>query len=56
LGCLTLREEYTLRVSEDNIWTQGKKLVGGWGGLHNEELHNLYASSNIIGVIESRRM
>jgi hypothetical protein len=24
--------------------------------LHNEELHNLYASPNIIGVIKSRRM
>jgi hypothetical protein len=27
-----------------------------WRRLHNEELHNLYASSNIIRVIKSRRM
>jgi len=29
---------------------------GGWRRLHNEELHNLYASPNIIRVILSRRM
>jgi hypothetical protein len=29
---------------------------GGWRRLHNEELHNLYASPNIIKVFKSRRM
>jgi hypothetical protein len=33
-----------------------KEVVGGWRRLHNEELHNLYASTNIIRVIKSRRM
>jgi hypothetical protein len=33
-----------------------EEVVGGWRRLHNEELHNLYASSNIIRVIKSRRM
>jgi hypothetical protein len=28
----------------------------GWRKHHNEELHNLYTSSNIIRVIKSRRM
>jgi hypothetical protein len=28
---------------------------GGWRKLHNEELHNLYASQHIIRVIKSRR-
>jgi hypothetical protein len=28
----------------------------GWRRLHNEELHNLYASPNIIRAKESRRM
>jgi hypothetical protein len=30
--------------------------VGGWRRLHNEELHNLYASPNVIRVIKSRRI
>jgi len=30
--------------------------VRGWRTLHNEELHNLYASPNIIRVIKSRGM
>jgi hypothetical protein len=33
-----------------------EEVAGGWGRLHNEELHNLYASLNIIRVIKSRRM
>jgi hypothetical protein len=28
--------------------------VGGWRRLHNEELHILYASANIIRVIKLR--
>jgi hypothetical protein len=28
----------------------------GWSKLHNEELHNLYSSPNIIGMIKSMRM
>jgi len=31
-------------------------VVGGWRRLHNEELHNLCISPNIIMVIKSRRM
>jgi hypothetical protein len=29
---------------------------GEWGRLHNEELHSLYRSSNIVRVIKSRRL
>jgi hypothetical protein len=28
--------------------------MGGWRKLHNEELHNLYSSPNIIRMIKSR--
>jgi hypothetical protein len=31
-------------------------VVGGWRRLHNEELHNVYASPNIMRVMESRGM
>jgi hypothetical protein len=31
-------------------------MAGDWRKLHNEELHNLYSSSNTIRMIKSRRM
>jgi hypothetical protein len=31
-------------------------VTGDWRRLHNEELHNLYSSPNIIRKIKSRRM
>jgi hypothetical protein len=33
-----------------------EEVAGGWRRLHNEELHNLYTSPDIIRVIKSRRM
>jgi hypothetical protein len=32
------------------------ELTGEWGKLHNEELHNLYSSPNIIRMIKSKWM
>jgi hypothetical protein len=32
------------------------EVTGGWGKLHNEELHNLYPSPCIIRMIKSRMM
>jgi hypothetical protein len=31
-------------------------MTAGWRRLHNEKLHKLYASPNIIRVIKSRKM
>jgi hypothetical protein len=30
------------------------EVTGGWRKMHNEELHNLYSSRNIIKMIKSR--
>jgi hypothetical protein len=32
------------------------EVTGNWRKLHNEELHNLYSSPNIIRMIKSRGM
>jgi hypothetical protein len=32
------------------------EVTGGWRKLHNEELHSLYSSPNIIRMIKSRRI
>jgi hypothetical protein len=38
------------------VFEKRGKVTGGWRKLHNEELHNLNFSPNIIRMIESRRM
>jgi hypothetical protein len=46
-------------MSENRLLKGGSRrqeVAGGWRRLHNEELHNLYASPNIIRVIKSRRV
>ena len=57
---LTLREKGGLRVLENRILRRifGHKRdeKGEWRGLHNDELHSLYRSSNIAKVIKSRRL
>ena len=63
-GCetwsLTLREECRLRVFENRIL---RRIFGPerdenreWRGLHNEKLHSLYRSPNIVRLIKSRRL
>jgi hypothetical protein len=32
------------------------EMTGEWRKLHNEELHNMYSTPNIIRMIKSRRM
>jgi hypothetical protein len=55
-----LREEHRLRVFEKSILRRifGPKREedGSWRKLHNDELHSLYSSPNIVRVIKSRRM
>jgi hypothetical protein len=41
------------RVLRRIFGSKREEMAGGWGRLHNEELHNLYASPNIIRVITS---
>jgi hypothetical protein len=44
------------RVLRRIFGTKREQVAGGWRRLHNEELHDCYASPNIIGMIESRRI
>jgi hypothetical protein len=63
-GCetwsLTLGEEHRLRVFDNRVLRRifGLKCEkdGSWRKSHNDELHNLYSSPNIVRVIKSRRM
>jgi hypothetical protein len=64
-GCgtlfLTLRDEHTKRAFENRLLKRifgpnTEKVTGGWRKLHNEELHNIYCSLNIIRMIKSRRV
>jgi hypothetical protein len=64
-GCetwsLTLREEHRLRMFENRVLRRifgpkRDKVTGEWRKLHNEELHNLYSSPDIIRQVKSRRM
>jgi hypothetical protein len=41
-----------LRVLRSIFGPKGEEVTGAWRKLHNEELHNLYASQNIIRVIK----
>jgi hypothetical protein len=52
-----LREEHRLRVFENRVLKRifgpkKEEVSGGWRRLHNEELHNLCSSPNIIRAIE----
>jgi hypothetical protein len=63
-GCetwsLTSGEEHRLRVFENRvsrrIFGPKREEDGSWRKLHNDELHSLYSSPNIVRVVTSRRM
>jgi hypothetical protein len=53
-------EKHRLRVFENRllrkIFRPKREEDGSWRKLHNDELHDLYSSPNIVRVIKSRRM
>jgi hypothetical protein len=55
-----LREKHRLRGFENRvlrkIFGPKRKEDGSWRKVHNDELHSLYSSPNIVRVIKSRRM
>jgi len=58
---VTLWEEHRLRVFENRVLrgifgAERDEVTGDWRKLHNEELNDLYSSSNIVLVIKSRRI
>jgi hypothetical protein len=64
-GCenwsLALREKRRLRVFENRVLRRvfGPKrdeVTGEWRKLRNEELNDLYSLTNIVRVVNSRRM
>jgi len=64
-GCetwsLTLMDEHRLRVLENRALRRifrpmRDEVTGEWRKLYNEELNDLYSSSNIVRVIKSRRL
>jgi len=52
----TLLRVYENRELRRIFGRKMEEVVGGWRRLHNEELHNLYASLSIIRVIISKRL
>jgi hypothetical protein len=58
-GCetwsLTLREERGLRVFENRLFSRifgpKREIDGSWRKLHNDELHSLYSSPNIVRMM-----
>jgi hypothetical protein len=63
-GCetwsFTLTEEHRLRVSEKTVFRRifgpKREVDRSWRKLHNDEIHSLYSSPNIVRVPKTRRL
>jgi hypothetical protein len=58
---MTSEEECGLKVFENTVirkisGSKQDEVTGSWRKLHNEELYNLYSSSRIIKMINSRKI
>jgi hypothetical protein len=58
---LTSKEVDRLNVFENRalktiFGPKRDETIGGWREVHKEELHNLHFSTNIIGMVKSRRI
>jgi hypothetical protein len=55
-----LTEEHRLRVFKSRVLRRifglKREKDGSWRKLHNDELHSLYSSPNVVRVIKSRSM
>jgi hypothetical protein len=56
-----IRDEHRLRVFESRVLRsifgpKRDKIIGDWGTLHNEVLHNMFFSRNVIRMLKSRRI
>jgi hypothetical protein len=50
-SCFTLKEEHRFRVFENSVLRRIFGLIRDWRKLHNDDVHNLYYSSDIIRMI-----
>jgi hypothetical protein len=58
---LALKEEHRLTVFKNRVLRgifgpKRDEVTGGWRKMNNEELHNLYSSPNITGMIKEGNM
>jgi hypothetical protein len=49
-------KQITLEILIPLVGPKRDEETGDWRKLHNEELHNLYSSPNIIRMLKSRRI
>ena len=61
LGSAASKEEQRLRVLKNRVFrkifvSKWEEVTRNWRKLHTDELHDLYFSTNIIWLVEQRRM